>query len=363
MPADREIKLTDFLRRRGACRMRNYLPQPPLDAPGGAAAGAGAEERDSSIDRGLEQAPDAWEPIDVRDAYIDPAELPRRFVDGSHVHQTVSWLRDPEGRPVPVELAEIGGICMRAEPTSRGLTLVREFEVVERVVCMIVDSFPWEEIEDFAADLAATGLRLLPARPPEDEGGVAAACFDFERMRQQTTITAGHEMAVLEEVAWAHRAGETTLVDGRLSRFHHRSVENADVIGVIKQQRADYLHDQGWRVLYALEPGQRTPAFELSIRNLKVLSWYLKLDGSDGSMPNWGVVRIEIPAARFDQTGGDYAYLDRLSRGILEMRCRSLSYSRAPVSLEPIVRAEESLKSLFTPLGSLVEHFYRQAGL
>jgi hypothetical protein len=182
-------------------------------------------------------------------------------------------------------------------------------------------------------------------------------------MRQQTTITTRHEMAVLEEVAWANGAGETTLVDGRLSRFHHRSVENADVIGVIKQQKANYLHDRGWQVLYALEPGQRTPAFELSIRNLKVLSWYLKLDGSEGSMPNWGIVRIEIPAIRFDQTGGDYDYLTRLSRGILEMRCRSLAYSRSPVSLEPIVRAEESLKSLFTPLGPTVERFYRQVGL
>ena len=93
------------------------------------------------------------------------------------------------------------------------------------------------------------------------------------------------------------------------------------------------------------------------------MSWYLKLDGPMGAMPNWGIVRIEVPMARFNLTGGDFGYIDRLSRGLVEMRCRRNSYGRAPVSLEPIVRAEESLKALFTPLPSLVAHFYHLAGL
>jgi hypothetical protein len=182
-------------------------------------------------------------------------------------------------------------------------------------------------------------------------------------MRAQTRVACRHAMEALEEAAWMRRADVPTLVDGRLSRFHHRAVERSDVVGVIKRQHADYLHDQGWRVLYALEPGQRTPAFALSTRNLKVASWYLKLDGAGGALPNWGVVRVEIPMARFERTGGDYGYLGRLSRGIVDMRCRRHSYGRGPVSLEPIVRAEESLGSLFAPLPSLVEHFYRLAGL
>jgi hypothetical protein len=96
-----------------------------------------------------------------------------------------------------------------------------------------------------------------------------------------------------------------------------------------------------------------------------VVSWYLKLDGANGAMPNWGIVRLEIPKARFDQTGGDYAYPSRLSRAVLDMRCRRAdgSYARGPVSLEPIVRAEESLGSLLAPLPSLVERFCRITGL
>ena len=350
----------DFLRRRGARRMRPYGDQPMFPPPG-EGFGADADEDGPAVDRGLEQAPEQWAPIDVRLAPMGDGGLPSRFVDGTQVHQTVACVTDPEGRPVPVELAEIGGICMRAD----GRRLLREFELVERVVCMIVDPFPWNEIEDFAAGLSEAGLRLLPARPPEDEDGLPALCFDFERMRAYTRFSCRHAMEALEEVAWVRRAEVPTLVDGRLTRFHHRAVERSDVVGVIKRQHADYLHDQGWRVLYALEPGQRTPAFLLNIRNLQVVSWYLKLDGANGAMPNWGVVRVEIPKARFDQTGGDCGHLDRLSRGILEMRCRRSggSYPRGPVSVEPIVRAEESLASLLAPLPTLVERFYRIAGL
>lgn len=349
----------DFLRRRGARRMRAYRDQPVLPVLPGQAAED--DETGPAVDRGLEQAPDDWAPINVSSELPADQDLPRRFVDGTQVHQTVTCVSDLEGRPVPVELAEIGGICMRAD----GRRLVREFEIVERVICMIVDPFPWNEIEEFAAGLSEAGLRLLPARPPDNEDGTPELCFDFERMRAQTRFTCRHAMEALEEVAWARGAGVPTLVDGRLTRFHHRTVERSDVCGVIKRQHADYLHDQGWRVLYALEPGQRTPAFLLNIRNLEVVSWYLKLDGAGGAMPNWGIVRVEIPRARFDETGGDYGHLDRLSRAILEMRCRrgAASYARGPVSLELIVRAEESLGALLAPLPSLVERFYRVTGL
>jgi hypothetical protein len=96
-----------------------------------------------------------------------------------------------------------------------------------------------------------------------------------------------------------------------------------------------------------------------------VATWYLKLAGSD--MPNWGIVRVEVPWEQFvhlwptthDQTG----FVHRLSRWLIDARCRQESYQRMPVSLEPIVRAEESLKSLLTPFGVLKNRFLRHAGL
>jgi hypothetical protein len=52
-----------------------------------------------------------------------------------------------------------------------------------------------------------------------------------------------------------------------------------------------------------------------------------------------------------------------LSRWLIDARCRQQSYARMPVSLEPIVRAEDSLKSLFTPFGVLRNRFLRHAGV
>jgi hypothetical protein len=340
--------------------MRAYPDQPVMEVSGDATADdVEAEISHPTIDHGFEQDASAWKAVDVREAAVDLADAPRRFVDGSNVHEAVAWLRDPEGYPVPVVLAELGGVCVRAE----GRELKREIAVVERAVSMTVDPFPWNEVEEFAAALYAQGLRLIAARPPDDEDGRPTMTFDFERMREQTRVSVLHEMSCLEEVAWGHDREVPTVVDGRVGRFHRCGLSRYDVIGVIKQQRADYLHTGGWRLLYELLPGQRTPAFVLPSKHLEVVSWYIKLEGDDGELPNWGIVRVEIPRGRFDVRGEDFAYIDSLSRCILEMRCRRGSYARGPVSLEPIVHAEQSLKSLFSSIPSIATRFYRMTGL
>ena len=63
-------------------------------------------------------------------------------------------------------LAEIGGVCMDRD----GRDLRRSFQVVERVVALAVDPFPWHEVEDFAIALAESGFRLLPVSLSKVEG-------------------------------------------------------------------------------------------------------------------------------------------------------------------------------------------------
>jgi hypothetical protein len=151
-----------------------------------------------------------------------------------------------------------------------------------------------------------------------------------------------------------------SLVDGPLGRLEHPRA-----IGVIKQHRTNYLglHPQCWQVFYNLEPGQRTPAFLLASQRLPVVSWYLKLDGANGTMPNWGIVRAEISCTHFERQRCSFTYLDRISNALLHLRCRQNSYARAPVSMEPIVYAEKSLKSLLTAPATLAQRFYHLTGL
>lgn len=346
----------DFLRHYGARRLRQYVDQPPLIL---AADAAENEDDKPTVALDFESPPEAWQPRSVVADTVDPEALPSRFIDGCHYGETIAWLRDAAFHPFPVRLAEIGGVCMRIE----GRALVREFVYVERVVALIVETFPWREIEIFAAQLSEMQLRLLPATLPKLDDERRGPTHDFERMREQTRIRSQYEMETLEELALCQKLDELSLVDGRLGRMQFRDLSRYDVVGVIKQQRENYLHPRGWEVLYGLEPGQRTPAFRVPSKNLPVVSWYLKLDGAHGTMPNWGVVRVEIGCAHFERQRCQFGYLDRLSNALFHLRCRQGSYARAPVSLEPIVRGEDSLKSLLTAPAMLAQRFYHLTGL
>jgi hypothetical protein len=340
----------DFLFRHGGRRLRAYIEQPPLDL----SSADGSEEEDGpQVALDFEMAPDDWVARTVASDVFDPAAMPLRFVDGCHSGKTVACLQDSVRHPIPVRLAEIGGVCMCAD----GRSLRREFAFIERIVCAIVDPFPWHEVEDFAAALAGIGMRLLPALPPKVEE-VRQLTYDYASMEQRTYTQAQVEMRVLEGLALGQDTETLTLIDGPLGRMDHPRA-----IGAVKQHRKGYLHPRGWQVLYALEPGQRTPTFRLASQSLPVVSWYLKLDGAHGALPNWGVVRVEIGCEHFEREGGDFDYVNRLSNSLLHLRCRQGSYARAPVSLEPIVRGEESLKSLLTSPATLAQRFYHLTGL
>jgi hypothetical protein len=341
----------DFLQNYGGSRLRPSIEQPPRDGR------EGDEEDDDGphVALDFQLPPDDWTPLDVADRAIDPAVVPRRFIDGCHYGKTVTCLYDSACHPIPVRLAEVGGVSMRLEDRS----LRREFVHLERIVCLIADPFPWHEVEDFAVALCEAGLRLVSASPPMIEK-VRQLSYDYASMEQRAYTQAQVEMRVLEQLALSQDPESLALVDGPLGRIEHPRA-----IGVIKQHRENYLgqSEPCWKVFYDLEPGQRTPAFRLASQSLPVVSWYLRLDGAHGTLPNWGIVRVEISHEHFEQQGGDFGYLDRLSNALMHLRCRQNSYARAPVSMEPIVRAEESLKSLLTSPDTLAQRFYHLTGL
>jgi hypothetical protein len=221
---------------------------------------------------------------------------------------------------------------------------------------MPVDFFPWNEIESFAAALRQNGLRFLPATSSKPE-----ALFDYEKMRRVTESRTREEMFTLEEAVLAQDMDTPSIVDGRLEP--HSSGFNrvtSPVFGVIKIHYKTYLHPLGIRVLYDLKAGQRTPAFLLQPeKRLSVLSWYLRLTDGYGSTPDWGFVRVEISRDWFESQKKDWSFINQLSRSIYAYRHREQSYNRAAVSLHPIVRAEDSLSSLFVPSSTLIQRFYR----
>jgi hypothetical protein len=77
-----------------------------------------------------------------------------------------------------------------------------------------------------------------------------------------------------------------------------------------------------------------------------------------------GIIRLEISDRYFNEKlGGDWQHVDRLSRLVYEYRCTDQSYARAPVSIYPIQRAEESLGAVFLPTETFIQRFYHLADL
>lgn len=352
--------IATFLRAYAASAVGATPSQPNI-----AVEGDEAEPTDS-IDRTIERQETAWGPIIVPEHPLpSPGEFPERFIDGSQAGQPVLCVRSPQGWPISLLLGEVGAVALRTVKRS----FEREFVEVERVLSFVADPFPWAEVEAFAdAILNKPELRLhfLPANRPNEKHSP----FDYEVMRSQARARIQQEMTTLERLALAVEPRVPTLVDGPLNRVTgNPQADGPLMVGVAKTHGTNYLHEQGWRTLLDLRPGQRTPLFRISgtqergEERTPVASWYLKLAGGPRLAPNWGYVRVEVPWGQFSQQfGGDFHFVNRLSRWLMDARCRTDSYARMPVSLDPIVRAEEVLKPLFTSLPVLVNRLYRTAG-
>jgi hypothetical protein len=353
-----------FFRRHAGAAVGTYPIQSELDTV--------SEKRDELMEWGSEQLADEWTPVILPETPAHAGEVPERFIDGCQSGHAVACLRAPGvGWPVPVFLAEVGGVAMRL----KGRDLTRDFFGLDRVVSFVTDAFPWPEVEAVAAALANLSgfpLRVLPTDRPKVEDPIDL--FDYEKMRKAAQNRANNEMANWEAIALAADRTTPTLCDGRLEP-RLRSSAAADrfnlVVGVVKTHSANLLHPQGWRTLLDLKPGQRTPFFKIAqttkgeANDLPVVTWFVKMAGGEEVMPNWAAVRVEVPWIQFVRwpEHGRTGFVNRLSRWLIDARCRQQSYARMAVSLEPIVRAEDSLKSLFTPFGVLRNRFLRHAGV
>ena len=353
MASDRR-GVRDFFRAYGAGPVGPTPPQPiqPPDAD---------EDSETApvIDRNVERPEAEWEPMTVPEQPARDGEFPVRFVDGSMATVPALCVRTADGHPVPMLIGEAGAVVLR----SVGRGFEREFVALDRVLSFVADRFPWEALEPFATGLLEApefSVRFLPANTPAGPHNP----FDYEVLRSQAYSRIRQEMATFERLALNADAAPT-LVDGPLYRVTGTPKAGAAlVVGVVKEQMRNYLHPQGCVTLLDLRTGQRTPVFKIEQKaKLHVATWFLKLAGGPRLAPNWGFVRVEIPWGQYQEYADNAGFVHRLSRWLIDARCRTDSYARMPVSLDPIVRAEDALKPLFTPLPLLATRLYRTAGL
>lgn len=327
-----------------------------------------------TLELAAECAEKDWAPLPLAEAPARTGEYPVRFIDGSHNGQPAICLRSPQGYPVPLLIAEVGAAALRLEHRQ----FVREFVAVERVLGFVADPFKWSDVESFAAAVEnhpELRLRVLPARMPDP---ARHSPFDYEAMKSQAYNRCQNEMLKLEVLALAANPGVPTLVDGQLGgRIGQRAAAARPLlVGVVKSPTPAPLHERGWNTLLDLRPGNRTPYFKDTRvsqsgerkgtpTDVPLACWYLRLAGGPRLAPNWGIVRVDVPWVQLERLEPPQrsGFVSRLSRWLVDARCRTESYARMPVSLDPIVRTEDVLKPLFTPISVLVNRLYRRAGL
>jgi hypothetical protein len=275
---------------------------------------------------------------------------PVRFVDGKDVGKTAARLFTPDGFPIPIRVSHIGGITMRV--CGRGIQ--RESVQAERVVSMVTQPFPWHEVEEFAIALQQAGLRLLPAVLDP-----STSIWDYPAVLRATDNRSRDEMFIMEETVLSQASEVPTIVDGRLEAhsggFNSKS---HPVFGVIKTHQHIPFDLSRLRLLYALQPGERLPAFiHAPGKRLTTLTWYLRIAEAAGESPLDGVVRIEVSLEWYETFAQNTNFVDRLSRLVMAYRCQDQSYSRANISLEPIVRGERQLGAVFGKYDFLFNQF------
>ena len=276
---------------------------------------------------------------------------PTRYVDGKDVGKIAARLFTPDGWPIPVRVSQIGGISMRIE----GRDILSEYIRAERVVTMVVQPFPWAEVEEFAIHLQQDGIRLLPVFLDP-----ATQIWESQSVTQATDNRSREEMFSLEEEVLAQAADIPTIVDGRL-QAHSGGFDSktCPVFGVIKTHQRIPLDMSRLKMLYALQLGQRLPAFiHAPAKNLTTLTWYLRIGEGGGQSALDGVVRIEVSLDWYESHVKSTNFVDRLSRVVMAYRCQRRSYNRAQISLEPIVRGEDRLGAVFGNYTRLLNHFY-----
>jgi len=441
---------SSFLLRHGARRLhlasaRQLDPKapvedPPILEPAAASFSMSAHQDDSlpsaqtpasqspigarRLEWGEERAPGAWQPLDVRPraqgAGFDWGSRPLRFVASCDVGREVAWLRDGQGEPVPLRLAQLGALSLqapavRSEGRFQARALRRPWARLERVVALAADRFEWDEIEEWSTLLASQGFRLLivpdSASSLEPTSGnwklSATACEARARTSEEALRL--ERQAIRAALARPQpRAGTAfptldepeapVFVSGSLVLRRGAFGPGQAVVGVcsphpllppiilpewqptpavsgsphsaqgLAEAEQASIPRQVWRTIYALGSGQRTPVWRCDEPACPLACWFVRLHaassspGSEGSTgaadsPLSGVVRVEVRRELWAAQEDPQRFAEGLSSLLLDARTHGQG------RLWPATRAWQHLRALLTPHPALEARFGRLCGL
>ena len=267
----------------------------------------GLDPSATNIDLAIEREAEKWTPLDPAKKASVPEKI--LFTDGVRRIDARVWIEDEEGQSRPGVCASYAAGAMCCDGKARLASAV-----VERGLFSAV-----RNAEGISSRHATYGVRRAEGDAPE-----------------QLWLAIQVRMAELEAGIAAEEDVELVIIDGPLRKG--QGIRNA--VGYVKTHHVSYLPPEQTPVVAALEPGQRTPIFQMLGRYTR-FSWYVRLPGETGH-PWAGVVRCESTAdIEIDDA---ITMADRVTKSLPRFASQSHKDSRAPQNLYPIAGLERELR-------------------
>lgn len=329
----------------------DYAPTALNDASVPPFPGHEADDEDDTkagrVDLEFERPQAAWSSIPPNDP---PGDAPVRFIDGSIKSKTAgSIIVGMRRRPliaaaVSAAALEIDGRGTKRAPGAR----------TAKVLAVHSNGIDPAALQDAFHALREIGVSLLTSEV-EAQG-------DFDTMRRTTRSIAMLAMEEAERDVMLADITKPTLMDGLLERRLAAQKLDVPVVGLVKRQMATYLPYGLQELIYALKPGERTPAFILETpQHVTLVNTYVRLSSQAGTSPTYGVVRLTVPLAYVEREHAHDmpTYLSGLAGCLYSLRHRDLAYARSGISVEPIVRCEDHLHAILPDLDALIPRLHR----
>lgn len=231
-----------------------------------------------------------------------PRAAIRAFLDGTQRSQVLGWIGT-----FPLVYGTSGAVVR--ERVERRLTTWGAPLIQHRIYAPLA-YVPREELE------GALGAHLEDTTHPAPDGSIPPphptlllerATLAVSRDRERLELT-------LAERWCAERADDPIMIDGGIGSSA-LVAQSACAVGVVKSHRTLYADGDALGVVLALGRGERSSVMRIAPRGRsEVLSWYLRLRGTEGRDALWGLVRVEMCMAEKPTIS---ARADEISRWLL----------------------------------------------
>jgi hypothetical protein len=290
-----------------------------------------------------------WCPITVAPAGANDSRLPRVFVDGSVSSIEIAGsAQDSMGYARSIRAGQLGVGAISLNTPAHSTISCNCLLAATTTGYSVVQIAPLKnELQShprafgFISWDAASDIYFRSAE--EREAALRDVAIVRRRLRRRVT-----DVMLEQEQGLVRQLNVSICADGRY--VDHLPVNGAQlVVGVIKSMRRRYLDIPRQQMLYSLQSGQRTPAFEVEARNVQVVSFYARISSTAAGAAN-GLVRVELGKAHFeDHQQQDWSLLDAITAQLTQLRTKDSSYARAAVTVEPIRVIEQRIQRLFHP--------------